>query len=283
MTDHTLSIDLHLHSTASDGTLSPTELVNLASENGVQVMSLTDHDTTEGLAEAAIAAEKQGIQFINGVELSVVWEGKVLHLLGLNIDPQHPSIVAGMVNLRRQRDDRAERIAKKLAAVGLEAPMEGAKKHAGTGAIARPHFARYMVDIGFVKDFNEAFDRYLGRNKRAYVSTEWPELFDAINWIKEAGGVAVIAHPLRYKFTASWMRRLLKAFKSAGGDGMEIICGNYSPDEISTSIGYALRFGLQGSIGSDFHGHSNYSKQPGHLGKLHTAITPVWSQFILTV
>lgn len=278
-TDDRMHVDLHIHSTASDGSLAPADLMQLAHENAVEMLALTDHDTLAGLDEANHAAQQLGLHFIPGVELSVQWERKGLHLLGLNIDPSHRDMLQGIENLYTQRQHRAERIAKKLNALGVEGSLEGAQRYAGDGTLGRPHFARYLVEVGFVEDINDAFEKYLGRNKRAYVSTEWPELEDAIRWIRTAGGVAVLAHPLRYKLTKSWMRRLLKAFKGFGGAGIEVICGNYTPDEIITSVGYALRFDLQGSAGSDFHGHSTYAKQPGHLPALHSAITPVWTNF----
>ncbi len=272
-----LSIDLHMHSTASDGVLSPTELVNLCHENNVQVMALTDHDTTEGLAEAKIAADKNNITLINGVEMSATWRKKVLHIIGLNIDPDNPDLKAALDELKQQRLNRAERIAKKLGGIGISGSLEGAKKFSNEGLITRPHFAQFLVEQGHAKDTQDAFKRYLGNNKKAYVSTEWPDMEKVIETIKNAGGLAVLAHPLRYKMTASWMRRLLTSFREAGGQGMEVVCGYYTPTEIETSIGYALKFDLMGSVGSDFHGHSQYSNKPGMIPPLSESVTPIWS------
>ena len=272
-----LSIDLHMHSTASDGVLAPTELVNLCHENNVQVMSLTDHDTTEGLAEAKITADKNNITLINGVEMSATWRKKVLHIIGLNIDPDNPDLKVALDELKQQRLNRAERIAKKLDDIGISGSLEGAKKFSNGGLITRPHFAQFLVEQNHAKDTQDAFKRYLGNNKKAYVSTEWPDMEKVIETIKNSGGVAVLAHPLRYKMTASWMRRLLTSFKEAGGDGMEVVCGYYTPTEIETSIGYALKFELMGSVGSDFHGHSQYSNKPGMIPPLSESVTPIWS------
>lgn len=272
-----LNIDLHMHSTASDGMLSPTELVELCHKNNVEVMALTDHDTTDGLKEAQVAANEKGVQLLNGVEFSATWEKKVLHIVGLNLDIENETLVTALDNLKQQRLTRAERIAKKLEGAGIPNALEGAKKYANGGLIARPHFAQFLVAEGHVKKIPEAFKKYLAHNKKAYVSTEWPSMEDVLNTIKEAGGVAVIAHPLRYKFTASWMRRLFSSFKEAGGQGMEVVCGYYTPTEIEMSIGYALKYDLMGSVGSDYHGFSKHSSQPGSFPPLSKSIQPIWS------
>ncbi len=272
-----LNIDLHMHSTASDGMLSPTELVNLCSENKVQVMALTDHDTTEGLDEAKVAAEEKGIQLIAGVEFSASWENKVLHIIGLNLDTENSNLIDALNALKQQRLNRAERIAKKLEGAGIPNALEGAKKYANGGLIARPHFAQFLIAEGHVKTAQDAFKKYLAHNKKAYVSTEWPTMEAVLNTIKDAEGVAVLAHPLRYKFTASWKRRLFSSFKEAGGQGMEVVCGYYTPTEIEMSIGYALKYDLMGSVGSDYHGYSKHSSHPGIFPPLPTSITPIWS------
>ena len=274
-----LTIDLHLHSTASDGTLSPAQLVDYVSEQNVQTMALTDHDTTAGLAEAKNLAEQKGIHFINGVELSVSWENKTLHILGLGINPDHSEFRAALNNLYVQRQQRAEKIAAKLEAKGISGALQGAKQYAGDGLLARPHFARYLVEQGYARDMQKAFDHYLLKNKPGYVSTAWPQMDATLNLIQAAGGVAVLAHPLRYKLSKSWMRRLLAAFKEGGGRAIEIVCGHYSSDEIATSAGYAERFGLMGSVGSDFHSHTGYGSKPGRLRPLPAHITPVWELF----
>ena len=277
MPDNTLTIDLHMHSTASDGVLSPTELVNLCHENNVQVMALTDHDTIEGQAEAKIAANKKDIILISGIEMTASWNKKVVHIIGLNIDLENSVLKTSLLELKQQRLNRAERIAKKLEGAGILGTLDGAKKFSDNGLITRPHFAQYLVEQGHAKDNQDAFKRYLGHKKKAYVSTEWPSMETVLTTINQAGGVAVLAHPLRYKLTASWMRRLLARFKDLGGQGMEVVCGYYTPAEVETSIAYALKFNLMGSVGSDYHGHSQYSNKPGMISPLASSITPVWS------
>ena len=277
MNSEFLSIDLHMHSTVSDGVLSPTELVDLCHENNVQVMALTDHDTIEGLAEARVAANKNNITLINGAEFSATWRKKVLHIIGLNIDTDNPELKSSLKDLKEQRLNRAERIAKKLDGIGISGSLDGAKKFSNGGLITRPHFAQFMVEAGHAKDPQDAFKRYLGNNKKAYVSTEWPAMETVIENINNAGGIAVLAHPLRYKMTASWLRRLFASFKEEGGQGMEVVCGYYTPTEIETSSAYALKFDLMGSVGSDYHGHSQYSNKPGRIPPLPASITPVWS------
>ncbi len=277
MTEENFIIDLHMHSTASDGLLSPTKLVELVHENKVNVMSLTDHDTTEGLEEARNIAEQKGIKFINGIEMSATWNKKVLHIIALNIDPKNSQLKEALESIKKQRLERAERIAKKLEGAGISEALEGAKKFSNGGLLTRPHFAQFLVQQGYAKDPQDAFKRYLGNNKKAYVSTEWPSMEKVLNLINQAGGIAILAHPLRYKLTASWMRRLLTSFKENGGQAMEVVCGYYTPAEIETSLGYALQFDLMGSVGSDFHGHKQYSNQPGRFPALSSSITPVWS------
>ncbi len=277
MSEPFLNIDLHLHSTASDGALSPTELVEFVSEQNVQTMALTDHDTTAGLAEARKVAEQKGISFINGVELSASWENKTLHIVGLGIDPEHVELQIALDNLYQQRQLRAEKIAAKLEAKGISGALEGTKKFAGDGLLARPHFARYLVEQGYAKNMQKAFDRYLLKNKPAYVSTEWPQMSDTLDLIRASGGIAVLAHPMRYKLSKSWQRRLFTAFKAGGGLAIEIVCGRYVPEDIATSAGYAERFGLMGSVGSDFHSHTEYGGKPGRLRPLPAHIEPVWN------
>ncbi|MFK8069067.1 MAG: PHP domain-containing protein [Gammaproteobacteria bacterium] len=277
MTEEKLIIDLHMHSTASDGVLSPTELVELVYENKVNVMSLTDHDTTDGLEEARYAAKQKGIKLINGVEMSASWNKKVLHIIALNIDPENRQLIEALENTKKQRLERAERIAKKLEGAGITGSLEGAKKFSNGGLITRPHFAQYLVETGKAKDPQDAFKRYLGNNKKAYVSTEWPSMEVVLDLIKQAGGIAILAHPLRYRLTASWMRRLLTSFKENGGQAMEVVCGYYTSTEIETSTSLALKFDLMGSVGSDFHGHNQYSNQPGNFPALPSSIMPVWS------
>ncbi|WP_036246970.1 PHP domain-containing protein [Methylobacter sp. BBA5.1] len=268
--------DLHCHSTASDGALSPTELITRAHEQGVTSMALTDHDTTTGLAEARTAATAKGIRLIPGIELSVSWHDKCFHIVGLGINPDYPPLAQATQDLQTVRVERAEKIAHKLEKKRIPGALEAVKHAAGDGMITRTHFADFLLSQHHVSTQQEAFDRYLGQGKPAYVSTSWAEMSLAIKWITESGGVAVLAHPLRYKLTANWMKRLLTAFKEAGGQGIEVVTSRINADEIKLIAGYAASFGLAGSKGSDFHNPENQWVELGRLAPLPSAIKPVW-------
>jgi predicted metal-dependent phosphoesterase TrpH len=273
MTEH---YDLHCHSTASDGALSPTALVQRAHQCGVTSLALTDHDTVAGLNEAKAAADTVGIKLIPGIELSTSWQNKCFHVVGLGINPMHPPLADATRNLQLLRIDRAEKIASKLEKKRIPGALEAVKKAAGDGMITRSHFADFLVSQFHVSTHQEAFDRYLGSGKDAYVPTVWADLELAISWITESGGVAVLAHPLRYKLTASWMKRVLAAFKEAGGAGIEVVTGRYNSDEIRIVADYATRFELAGSVGSDFHSPDNLWVELGRLAPLPGHIKPVW-------
>lgn len=268
--------DLHCHSTASDGSLSPSELVRRARLHGVHALALTDHDTTAGLAEAGASADAAGLRFIPGIELSSSWQGKCLHIVGLNIDPAYPALAEATLNLQKIRLERAEKIAKKLEKKRIKGALDAVMKAAGDGMITRTHFSDFLLAQGHVGSQQEAFDRYLAKGKPAYVPTSWMELELAVSWIVESGGVAVLAHPLRYNLTAAWMKRLLGAFKEAGGRAIEVVTGRISAEEIKLAADYALRFDLAGSAGSDFHTPSNQWIELGRLDPLPKAIRPVW-------
>jgi len=271
--------DLHCHSTASDGALSPTELVRRAHEHGVTSLALTDHDTVSGLSEAQTTANATGIKLIPGIELSTSWQNKCFHIVGLGIDPAYPPLREATHNLQVMRTERAEKIAHKLEKKRIPGALEAVKKAAGDGMITRTHFADFLVSQFHVSSQQEAFDRYLGTGKDAYVATIWAELELAVNRIVQSGGIAVLAHPLRYNLTASWMRRLLAAFKEAGGQGIEVVTGRYNSDEIKLAAGYATRFELAGSVGSDFHSPANQWVELGRLAPLPPNIKPIWELF----
>ncbi|MFU8788132.1 MAG: PHP domain-containing protein [Methylobacter sp.] len=271
--------DLHCHSTASDGALLPTALVRRAHEQGVTALALTDHDTVAGLNEAQMAATATGIHLIPGIELSTSWQNKCLHIVGLGIDPDYPPLREATHNLQIMRRERAEKIADKLAKKRIPGALEAVQKAAGEGMITRSHFADFLLSQFHVSTQQEAFDRYLGAGKAAFVPTTWSDMALAVDWISQSGGVAVLAHPLRYNLTASWMKRLLAAFKEAGGLGMEVVTGRYNSDEIKTLAAYANRFELAGSVGSDFHSPSNQWIELGRLAPLPENIKPVWELF----
>ena len=271
--------DLHCHSTASDGALSPTELIERAHLQGVTTISLTDHDTTQGLDEALQAALRLNMRFINGIELSTTWENHCLHIVGLNINPDYALLKTGIRHLQTIRSERAQKIADKLARKRIPDAYAAVTAAAGRGMITRSHFADFLLKQHHVSTQQEAFDRYLGQGKSAFVSTTWASLTDAVDWITQAGGVAVLAHPLRYKLTANWMNRLLTAFKDMGGQGIEVITGRSSPEEIILTGKYLARYDFYGSVGSDFHNPSNQWVELGRLKALPETIKPVWELF----
>jgi predicted metal-dependent phosphoesterase TrpH len=271
--------DLHCHSIVSDGALTPADLVRRAGEQGVTALALTDHDTVAGLTEAQAAAAFAGIRLIPGIELSASWQGQCFHIVGLNIDQSYPPLAQATKRLQMTRLDRAEKMAIKLQKKGIDGAFEAVKAAAGEGMITRTHFADFLVSRHHVSTPQEAFDRYLAKGKPAYVSTPWAELVQAVEWIRGAGGIAVLAHPLRYNLTSGAFKRLLTVFKELGGQGIEVVTGRYNPDEISRLADYAVRFGLSGSVGSDFHSPDNIYVELGRLAPLPEKVQPVWTLF----
>ncbi len=271
--------DLHTHSSASDGRLSPGALVEQAQAAGVELLALTDHDTTAGLTAARRAAAAAGIDFVNGVEISVSWEGKTLHIVALGIDPDHPVLREGLAGLQRRREERARSIAQRLEKQGVNDALQRARALAGDGQVTRTHFARLLVDDAQVPDLKQAFRRHLAAGKPAYVSTQWAGLDEAIGWIHAAGGLAVLAHPLRYKLSGAWRQRMLGAFKAAGGDALEVSCGaSQQAQDLALCTRDALNHGLLASIGSDFHGPEQRWLKLGRLAPLSSQLTPVWTR-----
>jgi predicted metal-dependent phosphoesterase TrpH len=276
MSEHSEHYDLHAHSTVSDGALSPTGLVQRAHQHGVTALALTDHDTTAGLAEAQACAEAIGIKLIPGIELSAQWQHQCFHIVGLGIDPHYPPLAAATHQLQNTRLQRAEKIADKLAKKGIPGALAAVVEAAGEGMVTRSHFAAFLVAQHHVESHQAAFDRYLAKGQPAFVSTTWAELSLAVGWIVEAGGVAVLAHPLRYKLSSNAMKRLLTAFKDAGGQGLEVVTGRINADEIRRAAHYAERFDLAGSTGSDFHAPDQWIEL-GRLAALPAQIKPVWA------
>jgi predicted metal-dependent phosphoesterase TrpH len=275
-----LDVDLHSHSTHSDGTLTPAAVVARACAQGVKTYALTDHDELSGLAEARAVAESHAMKFIDGVEISVSWQDETLHIVGLNIDPQHAQIVAGLRAVRAGRHARAERIAADLERAGIEGALAGARRYArNPDLLSRTHFARYLVERGYVKDTNAAFTRYLTAGKPGYVEHRWPELSQAVSWITAAGGVAVIAHPGRYKLINRERDAMLGEFCDLGGAGVEVVTGSHTADQYTTWARYAQRYGLKASAGSDFHGPGESHLDLGKLPDLPYGVAPVWGDF----
>jgi predicted metal-dependent phosphoesterase TrpH len=268
--------DLHTHSYCSDGACSPGALVARAAAAHIDTLALTDHDSTDGLDEAREAALGLGVRLVNGVEISVTWSGKTLHIVGLNIDPACAPLQAGLAGLRRIRVDRAAEMAERLANYGISEALEGVRRLAEGGMVTRTHFAKYLYSLGLAGDVRDAFERYLKRGKPGYVSTQWAELQDAIGWIRAAGGDAVVAHPQRYDLTGSWLRRLLGDFKEMGGTAMEVASGTAPPGDVQSSAALARRFGLFASCGSDFHDPEGGWPKLGRLPSLPPDLVPVW-------
>lgn len=272
--------DLHCHSTASDGALTPTELVHRAQQKGVTTLALTDHDTTAGIVEAQQSAKTVNIDLIPGIELSTTWNHQCIHIIGLNINPAHQPLCDGIRKLQSIRIERAEKIAFKLEKKQIPGALEAVRMSAGNGMITRTHFADFLLSNNHVSTMQGAFDRYLSKGKPAFVSTSWTDLQEAISWIKESGGIAVLAHPMRYKLTASKIKRLLADFKDMGGQGMEVVCGRNNPDEIRLTANYAKCFELSGSVGSDFHNPKNRWVELGRLVPLPSGVKPVWELLV---
>jgi len=268
--------DLHTHSTASDGRLAPAELLGLAAEAGVARLALTDHDTVAGLDEARQAAAVHGMELVPGVEISAQWSRREIHVVGLWVNDRDPAFLKHLETQAERRRHRAERIAHKLEKRGLKGSLDGAMALTEDGNITRAHFARWMVEAGHVEDFPQAFRRYLGKGKSAAVGIDWPALETVVDWIRQAGGLAVVAHPLKYRLTATRLRALLRDFAEAGGHGMEVRCGGDDAQRLRHCLVQAEESGLLASMGSDFHGPTNWQPSPGRLPTLPSGTATIW-------
>jgi predicted metal-dependent phosphoesterase TrpH len=271
--------DLHSHSTASDGTLAPGELVRRAAAQGVEVLALTDHDITEGLTEASRAAADVGIRLVPGVEISVSWNRQTVHIVGLQIDPEQPELAAGLAGLREFRDWRAEEIGRRLARSGIDGAYEGARARSNGRLISRAHFARFLVDRGHFDDVRKVFKHYLVAGKPGHVDGSWASLEQALGWIHAAGGQAVVAHPARYKMTRSKRLRLLGEFRELGGAALEVVSGSHSRDDCFVMGRHARDLRLLASAGSDYHGPEHPWLELGRMPPLPEGCTPVWADW----
>ena len=267
--------DLHTHSTASDGSLAPEALVDAAAEAGVAHLALTDHDTLDGL-DAARRAARGRLTLIPGVEISVTWNKHLLHVVGLNVNPESASLANGLAGLRTQRRIRAVEIGARLARHGIPGAEAGARQLAGGGLPGRTHFARWLVAEGQAKHFQAAFKRWLGQGRPAYVATRWAGLECACEWITQAGGIPVLAHPARYRLTRTRMAALLNEFREAGGGALEVVRAGADPAEVRHLAGLAVGWDLAGSVGSDFHEPGRAWQRLGRLAKLPSQVRPVW-------
>jgi predicted metal-dependent phosphoesterase TrpH len=272
-----LNVDLHCHSTISDGVLTPTALAKRAKANGVDIWALTDHDEVGGIAEARATASEIGLRFVPGVEISVTWANTTVHIVGLNIDETNAALIQGLANTRNGRQARAQEIGSQLAIAGIPGAYEGALAFAGNpDLLSRTHFARYIIQHGACNSVNEVFKKYLTEGKPGYVPHRWATLQQAVTWIRGAGGIAVVAHPGRYKFTPLAFDEFMQEFKRVGGAGVEVVTGSHTPDQYDEYALVAKRYGMLASRGSDFHSPEESHADIGSLPPLHASLTPVW-------
>ncbi len=272
-----LNADLHCHSVVSDGTLTPEALAERAKGNGVELWALTDHDEIGGLQRARDAAKSQGMGYLTGAEISVTFLHQTVHIVGLGFDADNTDLREGLRRTRGGRQERAMEMADGLAKVGIKDAYEGALKFVGNPElISRTHFARFLVESGVCKETNEVFRKYLTEGKPGYVPHRWALLKDAIHWITGAGGMAIIAHPARYKFTPNEEFALFTEFKGHGGQGVEVVTGSHSVAEFGIYANTAKEFGLAASRGSDFHSPAESHTELGTLPPLPAGLTPVW-------
>lgn len=277
-----LNIDLHCHSNVSDGVLPPAAVAARAKAQGVDVWALTDHDELDGIAEARQAATALGMHFVAGVEISVTWANETVHIVGLQINENDPGLQQGLAATRGGRAQRAQEMAAQLAAAGIPYAFEGALKFVGNpDLISRTHFARYLVEIGICADVKDVFGNYLTEGKPGFVPHRWAKLQDAVGWIRGAGGIAIVAHPGRYKFSELKQHVLLTEFSQAGGTGIEVVTGSHTPEQYEVYAKVARNYGLLASRGSDFHGPGESHIELGALPPLPRAVTPVWHDWNL--
>ncbi len=276
----TLRYDLHSHSTRSDGLFAPADVVRRAAQRGVDVFALTDHDEVAGIPEAQAAAVGAGITLVCGAELSVSFEDQTIHVIALRIEPDNEALTDGLAAIRSGRDSRARRIGESLARAGIGGAYEGACKYVtNERLVSRTHFARWLIEVGHVRDIKEAFRRFLTPGKPGYVRHEWATLAQAVGWIHGAGGQAVIAHPGRYKLTATGMRGLLGEFTELGGNAIEVLSPSHSHAQSTQFASLARAYGLKGSMGSDWHGPGESHLDLGDLPGLPAGVTPVWADW----
>lgn len=275
-------IDLHSHSIVSDGTLTPSQLVDHAAAQGVRVLALTDHDDIAGLDEASEAAARHGIAFINGVEISVTWNKRTIHVVGLKVSPDYLPLVEGLAGIRAGRHTRAQGMAAGLDKIGIAGSLEGAYLHAKRGIISRSHFARFLVETGHAKDVAAVFKKYLVKGKPGYFEHRWASLEDAIGWIAGSGGIAVLAHPGRYDLGRTNLLTLLAEFRALGGAGIEVVTGSHTPDQYRQFAQLAHQFDLLASMGSDYHGPGQTYIDMGRLPDLPSGCVPVWHDWAET-
>lgn len=272
-----MKVDLHCHSNVSDGVLTPEAVAKYAHQAGVQVWALTDHDEVGGTARARAAAAELGMQFVPGVEISVTWANQTIHIVGLQIDTGNPALVQGLARTRSGRDARGREIAEQLAQAGVPGAYEGALKYVDNpDLMSRTHFARFMVESGVCDSIPEVFRKYLTEGKPGYVPHRWASLAEAVGWITGAGGIAVVAHPGRYKLSPTAQGALFDEFKQHGGAAIEVVTGSHTADQYQLYAEEARRYGFLASRGTDFHAPGESRVDFALLPPLPAGVTPVW-------
>lgn len=276
-----MNADLHCHSTVSDGQFAPAEVARRAQAGGVTLWALTDHDELGGQKEARQAAEELGMGYLSGVEISVTWASRTVHIVGLGIDPTHAGLIDGLARTRNGRAARAEAMGEELARLGIPDAYQGALRYVSNpDMISRTHFARFMVECGHCATTQEVFDRYLGDGKPACIGHRWARLGDAMSWIQAAGGEAIIAHPGRYAYSQTEFDALFAEFIDRGGKAIEVVTGSHTPDQYREYADVARRFGFEASRGSDFHAPSEGRVDLGALPPLPADLKPVWERWL---
>ena len=276
-----INVDLHCHSTVSDGVLTPEEVAQRAHANGVKLWALTDHDDISGLPAAAATAAALGVNFIPGIEISATWCKQTVHILGLNFDAKNKALNDGLTSIRLGRARRALQISERLEAMGVEGSYEGALRYASNPAlVSRTHFARFLVNEGYCKTMQEVFDKYLADNKPGNVPMHWCTVGQAVGWIVGAGGRAAIAHPGRYDYTVTQFDALFDEFKQQGGAAIEVVTGSHTVDQYDKYGRIARHYGFLASCGSDFHSPTESRLDLGQLPPLPAGVTPIWHDWI---
>jgi len=272
-----LKVDLHCHSNVSDGVLAPAAVAAYARKSGVDVWALTDHDEVGGIKAARTAARDLGMRFVPGVEISVTWANETVHIVGLQIDEDNRALIGGLATTRNGREARGREIAAQLEQAGIPGAYEGALNYVGNpDLMSRTHFARYLVEIGVCGSTSDVFRRYLTEGKPGYVPHRWASLEDAVRWIRGAGGIPVIAHPGRYKFSDTAQGVLFDEFRQLGGNTIEVVTGSHTPDQYATYAELARRYGFLASRGTDFHAPGEARVEFAELPPLPAGLTPVW-------
>ena len=272
-------IDLHCHSTISDGLLSPADLVSHAAASGLKVLALTDHDDVSGLAAARLAAAQHDIHFVNGVEISVTWKKRTLHIVGLKFDAENATLKIALNKVRHTRDVRAQEMAVGLAKAGINGAYEGAKAIAKQSILTRSHFAQFLAQAGHAKDVKSVFKKFLVKGKPGFVDSNWMDLESAVQLITGAGGQAVIAHPGRYDLGTVNMHLLMHEFRMLGGSAIEVVTGSHQPPQYQQFAKIAHKFSLKASLGSDYHGAGLSFMGMGQVPELPAGCVPVWDDW----